>query len=150
MPFLAEASFDRVVANYVLMDVRDYEAAAEIARVLKPGGLFICVLSHNTLDGTWHTPARDSPRPEDRAGWFDDDYFVRRAGYIQWGTLKPFLSFHRPPRDYIAACKRSGLELRDLDEPEISEEGERDRPGYRVRLARRVPFWYVLKFLKPG
>ena len=118
MPFLAEASFDRVVANYVLMDVREYE---------------------------W-----DSPRPEDRAGWFDDDYFVRRAGYIQWGTLKPFLSFHRPPRDYIAACKRSGLELRDLDEPEISEEGERDRPGYRVRLARRVPFWYVLKFLKPG
>ncbi len=151
MRFLPTENFDRVVANYVLMDVRDYEAAiAEIARVLKPRGLFICVLSHNSLDGAWHIPAPDSPRPEDRAAWTDDDYFIRRAGYIQWGNLKPFVSFHRPLRDYITACKRSGLELRDLDEPEISEEGERELPAHRVRLARRVPFSYVLMFQKAG
>ncbi len=130
MPFLKAATFDAVVANYVIMDVRDYESAiTEIARVLKPGGRFVCVISHGTFDGRWHTPAGDSPRREDRAGWLEDDYFIRRAGYGQWGDLKPILSFHRPLRDYVAACKRSGLELRDLEEPEVSEEA--------VRICRR-------------
>lgn len=150
MPFLEDASFDAVVANYVLIDVLDYESAiAEIARVLKPGGRFICVLSHSSLDGRWHLLVTDSPRREDRAGWLDDDFFVRRAGYVQWGDLKPFLSFHRPPRDYVAACKRSGLELRDLDEPELSEEGRREFPAFYIRHSERAPFSYVLKFIKP-
>lgn len=149
MPFLADASFDAVVANYVLMDVRDYEAAvAEIARVLKPTGRFIAVISHNTLDGRWYVPAFDSPRREDRLGWLDDDYFVRRAGYVQWGNLEPFISFHRPLRDYAAAAKEVGLELRDLDEPEISEEGKRELSAAYYRVGQRVPFSYVLKFFK--
>ena len=42
MPFIASESVDAAVANFVLMDVLDYEAAiAEIARVLKPAGRFI-------------------------------------------------------------------------------------------------------------
>lgn len=149
MPFLADASCDAVVANYVLMDVRHYEAAvAEIARVLKPGGRFVCSLTHTTLDGRWHMSAPDSPRMEDRAFWLDDDYFVRRAGYIQWGELKPFLSFHRPLRDYIAACRQSGLELRDLEEPELTEEGRRTLHPVRVRQYRRVSYSYILRFTK--
>lgn len=151
MPFLEDASFDAVVANYVLMDVRDYEdAIAEIARVLKPGGRFVCAISHQTLDVRWHIPAPDSPRREDRAAWLDDDYFIRRAGYAQWGNFKPFLSFHRPLRDYVSACKRSGLELRDLDEPELSEEGVRELPAAMARQHRRVAYSYVLKFVKPA
>ncbi len=149
MPFLADASFDAVVANYVLMDVRDYKSAiAEIARVLKPGGRFVCAISHGSLDVRWHTPASDSPRREDRAAWVDDDYFIRRAGYMQWGGLKPILSFHRPLRDYVAACNQSGLELRDLDEPEVSEEGQRELHPTVVRHLRRAPFSYVLKFIR--
>ena len=149
MPFLDDASFDAAVANYVLMDVRDYESAiAEIVRVLQPAGLFVCAISPNTFDGRWHSPAFDSPRAEDRAGWIDDDYFIRRAGYAQWGKLKPILTFHRPLRDYIAVCKQAGLELRDLDEPEVSEEGEQELPAPFVRHLRRVPYSYVLKFTK--
>lgn len=149
MAFLANASFDAAVANYVLMDVLDYGAAiGEVARVLKPGGRLVCAISHSSPEGHWYVPAMDSPRREDRSGWLDDDYFIRRAAHIQWGDLKPFITFHRPLRDYIAACKRVGLELRDLEEPEISEEGERELPAVLVRLARRVPFSYILKFLK--
>jgi SAM-dependent methyltransferase len=149
MPFLPDASFDAAVANYVLIDVPDYEAAiAEIARVLKPDGRFVYTVSQRTLEFRWHAPAPDSPRREDRAAWMDDDYFVRRAGYEQWGELKPILSFHRPMRDYVAACQRAGLELRDIDEPELSEEGRRVLPAYLVRHDQRAPVSYVLKHVK--
>ena len=73
---------------------------------------------------------------------------MRRAGYIQWGNLKPFISFHRPLRDYVAACQAVGLELRDLDEPELSAEGRREFPGFYRRLSQRTPFSYVLSFVK--
>jgi SAM-dependent methyltransferase len=149
MPFLRDASFDAAVANYVLIDVPDYEAAiAEIARVLKPGGRFVYTLSHSSLEGVWHFSAPDSPRREDLAAWKDDDYFVRRAGYIQWGSLQPVLGFHRPMRDYVAACQRFGLELRDIDEPELSEEGKRELAAYLVRHNQRLPNSYVLKHVK--
>ncbi len=149
MPFLNGASFDAAVANYVVMDVRDYESAIrEIARVLKPEGRFVCAISHGSLDVRWHTPAHDSPRREDRTAWLDDDYFIRRAGYMQWGEMKPILSFHRPLRDYVAACTRAGLELRDLDEPEVSEEGVHELPAPVIRHLRRMPHSYVLKFVK--
>lgn len=149
MPFLDDASFDAAVANFVLMDVRDYEGAiAEIARVLRPRGLFVAVISPSSFEARWHTPAPDSPRREDRAGWIDDDYFIRRAGYSQWGDLKPLLTFHRPLRDYIAACKRSGLQLRDLEEPEMSDEAKREWPAAVIRHHARVSWAYVLKFVK--
>ena len=149
MPFLADDSFDAAVANYVLMDVRDYEhALREIARVLRPGGRLVAAISHQSLDFGWHRPAADSPRREERAGWLDDDYFVRCAGYIQWGELRPFLSFHRPLRDYVAAARAVGLELRDLEEPELSDEARRELPAWQRREERRCAVSYVLKWGK--
>jgi SAM-dependent methyltransferase len=149
MAWLHDASFDAVVANYVLMDVRAYESAIEeVARVLMPGGRFVYSLAHGTIDFQWHRPAADSPRKDDRVAWKDSGYFVRRAGYIQWGALQPFLTFHRPLRDYIAACKRVGLELRDLDEPYLTEEGQRVLPPSDVESARQAPISYVVKCVK--
>lgn len=150
MPYLADASFDAAVANYVLMDVLEYEAAmAEVARVLKPGGRFVLALVRNTMDFTWDQPAADSPRKDDRLGWRDRDYFVRRAGYVRWGAFQPFLTFHRPLRDYVAAGKAAGLELRDLEEPYLTEEGRRVLPPSEVACALQVPISHVLKFVKP-
>ena len=149
MPFLESASFDAAVANYVLMDVRDYAAAiAEIARVLKPGGRFVFSVMHAGPDGHWHLPAPDSPRHEDRAGWLDDDYFIRRPSEVQWGEFQPFLTFHRPLRDYVASCRQAGLELRDLEEPELSEEGRQALPPPRARDWQRIAVSYVLKCVK--
>jgi SAM-dependent methyltransferase len=146
MPWLEDASFDAIVANYVLMDVRAYEVAiAEIARVLKPGGRFVYSLVHNTINFRWDCPAADSPRKDDRVGWRDAEYFVRRAGYVQWGAFQPLLTFDRPLRDYIVACREVGLELRDLDEPFLTEEGQRVLPPSEVKSARHVPISYVLQ-----
>jgi SAM-dependent methyltransferase len=149
MPFLADSSVDLAVANYVLIDVRDYEnAIAEIARVLRPGGLFVYTLLHHTSVGDWQRPAPDSPRREDRAGWLVDRYFERRAVLAQWGDLQPVLGFHRPLRDYLAVCKRHGLELRELEEPELSVEGRRALPPPEARAAQRIAISYVLKTVK--
>jgi SAM-dependent methyltransferase len=149
MPWLEDATFDMVVANYVLMDVREYKNAIdEIARVLKPGGRFVFSLVHNTIDFQWDRPALDSPRKDDRVGWRDAGYFVPRAGYIQWGSFEPFLTFHRPLRDYVAACNAAGLELRDLDEPYLTEEGQRVLPPSEVESARLAPISYVLRCAK--
>lgn len=73
---------------------------------------------------------------------------MRRAQYIQWGQLAAFITVHRPLRDYIAAAKEAGLELRDLDEPELSDEGHGELPAFYVRSAQRTPFSYILKFVK--
>ncbi len=152
MPFLRDGTFDSAVANFVLMDVRDYEAAiGEIARVLKPGGRFVCTIARALRDGAWHAPAPDSPRREDRTEWKEHDYFVPRPVLISWPNqphLKPTLTFHRPLGDYVAACKRAGLALRDLAEPGISEEGERELPPHVLRHWRRIGHSYVLRFEK--
>lgn len=149
MAWLQDDSFDAVVANYVLMDVRGYEAAIEeIARVLRPGGRFVFSLVHNTIDFRIDRPAADSPRKDDRVGWRDAGYFIRRAGYVQWGSFQPFLTFHRPLRDYIAVCKHAGLELRDLEEPYLTEEGQRVLPPSEVESSRQTPISYVVKCVK--
>lgn len=47
MDFLADASFDKAVSNYVLMDIVDYVSALrEVYRILRPGGHFVVVFSH--------------------------------------------------------------------------------------------------------
>ena len=150
MPGLANASFDLAVANYVLMDVPDFEGAfQELARVLRPGGVLVASLSHQSLDFGWLLAAPDSPRREDRLAWTDDDYFVRRSSWISWPGMEPFLSFHRPLKDYIAAARSAGLALTDLDEPELSDEGRELLGPDEVRRSRRAPVSYVLRFEKP-
>lgn len=149
MPFLADASVDAAVANYVLMDVADYVGAmAEISRVLKPGGRLVCAISHQSTLFRWHKPALDSPRQEDRTAWQDDDYFLRAPGYTQWGSFRPVLGFNRPLRDYVATGKGCGLALRDLEEPELTEEARRTLPAHLLRQAQRAPVSYVVRFEK--
>lgn len=149
MSFLAGASIDAAVANFVLMDVADYAGAmAEISRVLKPGGCFVCAISHQSTRFRWHMPALDSPRREDYTAWQDDDYFVREPGYTQWGGFRPVLGFNRPLRDYVAAARHTHLALRDLEEPELTAEASRALPAHLRRHAQRAAVSYVLRFKK--
>jgi len=149
MPFLAGASFDRAVSNFVLMDVTDYEAAlGEVARVLKPGGVFVIVISHPCFacgPGGWEMPAADSPRPEERSAYRVDRYFDRGAYIGQWGNLKPVISFHRPLRDYWRAFAAAGFAVTGFEEPSVTERGRRELSPGRLRHVQRIPFSCIFR-----
>lgn len=152
MPFLADGTFDKAVANYVLMDVREYEkAVGEIHRVLKPGGVFVAVISHvcfSSGDARWHAPAADSPRHEDRAGLLADRYFHRGPIYSQWGDLDPVLGFHRPIRDYWQTFTQAGFRVEGFEKPSITDRGRRELPLSVVQKALRIPFSFIFRLVK--
>ena len=146
MPFLADASFDAAVANFVIQDVRDYATAiTEIGRVLKHGAPFIVVMPQGTPIRRWYRSAPDDPRKEHRPYYTDDGYFVRSGVYYDWSGHK-VLTFRRPIRDYVAACRKGGFTLTDLEEPEVSVEGRRTLPSYEVDDLQRQSLALVLKF----
>ena len=153
MCFLPNAYFDKAVANYVLMDVRDYRTALkEVFRVLRPGGCFVAVSSHPCFasgPAGWVTPAPDSPRPEDRYAWQVDRYFHRGPFFGQWGGLKPVLSFHRTLGDYWRAFAEAGFVVDDFEEPSITDRGRREMPSSVVEQCLRVPWSCIFRLVKP-
>ena len=152
--FLGDATFDKAVSNYVLMDIRDYEGALiEVARVLQPGGTFVVVISHPAFaggPGTFWTPAADSPRLEDREYYFTDGYFNRGPYLGVWENFDPVLSFHRPLRDYWRAFASVGFRIDDFEEPSVTERGRRELPAKRVMQSLRVPYSCIFKLTLPA
>jgi SAM-dependent methyltransferase len=152
MPFLASGSFDKAVSNYVLMDVRDYAAAArEVHRVLKPGGTFVAVIGHPCFQcgpDEWYKPAPDSPRLEDAAGWLVDRYFHRGPTVTQWGDFAPITGFHRPLRDYWETFRAAGFRVEGFEEPSVTERGRRELRASRVARCLRVPYSCIFQLVK--
>lgn len=115
---IADASVDRIVSNYVLMDLADHEAALRaFARVLRPGGFAVAIFLHpcfavpggpERLDGavryTWPFPYRVPHRFNERWGPFETE----------------FIGFHRPLSDYWRAIRAAGLRVDDFDEPIVA------------------------------
>ncbi|MGH7214397.1 MAG: class I SAM-dependent methyltransferase [Tepidisphaeraceae bacterium] len=152
MPFLRDASIDKIVSNYVLMDLRDYERAmTEAFRVLRPDGAFVVVISHPCFEAGqgWLVPAIDSPRPEERLGYLQDGYFHRGAYAGTWGNFDPVTSFHRPLRDYWETFRANGFEVEDFEEPSVSERGRRELPPWRVEKCLRIPYSCIFRLVKP-
>ena len=154
MDFLPNFGFDKAVANYVLMDIRDYSAALrQVYRVLKPGGSFVVVISHPCFasgPAGWVVPAPDSPRREDRFAFRVDSYFLPGPTLGVWGNLDPVLSFHRPLRDYWRAFVDAGFVVDGFEEPSISERGRRELPEWSVDQALRVPYSCIFRLVKPA
>jgi 2-polyprenyl-3-methyl-5-hydroxy-6-metoxy-1,4-benzoquinol methylase len=107
-------AFDTVIANMVLIDIPDYEAAIRsCAAALLPGGVFICTLLHPCFEESsiaWlekrSVETRDYLHPTTRE---------QRIGYL----------FHRPLSHYINTLLDAGFTLRRMIEPQLSEEGAR-------------------------
>lgn len=111
-----DASFDAVVACLVFEHIVEFDAAlAEVARVLRPGGLFLWFLNHPLLQ----TPG---------SGWIDDqimgEQYWRVGPYLRAdarleeispGVHLPYV--HRPLNEYVNAMVDFGLALDLMLEP---------------------------------
>lgn len=100
----ADASFDVVVCHMALMDIPDLaRAAAAVARVLRPGGVFVSSIVHPCYGP--HLEAID-------------DYLVegpyKKVGGPDW--LPPH-AYHRPLSTYVNALAAAGLSITQLVEP---------------------------------
>ena len=115
LPFAA-ASFDRVMAYNVLMDVADMAAVLrEVRRVLRPSGQLIASIVH---------PFRDRGRfagPEPEADFvLKGSYFgrVRFDGIEERdGKEMHFAGWSQPLESYAAALEQAGLAIASLREP---------------------------------
>jgi len=146
-------SFDLVVANVVLVDVRRYRRAiAELFRVLAPGGRFLFSLTHPSFEsptpGTWVREPEDSERIEDRLFLKVDRYFDRVGLY--WGpTDRPGVpGFHRPLRDYFEALFAAGFVMSGYEEPTATEPSLRRHHHVFADLLR-IPLFVIVEAVKP-
>jgi ubiquinone/menaquinone biosynthesis C-methylase UbiE len=152
MDFLPDGSIDMAVSNYVLMDVSDYIRALEhIYRVLRPGGIFVCVISHPCFSsgpGGWVIPAPDTPRREDWYALQVDNYFLRGPYFAVWGDFDPVLGFHRPLRDYWQAFTETGFMVEGFEEPSITERGRRELPLSLIEYSQRITYSCIFQLRK--
>jgi len=115
LPF-DDASFDRVVAYNMLMDVADMPAViAEAARVLSPGGTLTVSIVHPFTDrGRFTGPDVDAPFTV-TGSYYGRAHFSstdRRGGQVMH-----FAGWSHPLEEYTAALTAAGLAITELSEP---------------------------------
>lgn len=134
---IADGAVDRVVSNYVLMDLADHEAALRaLARVLRPGGVAVLVFLHPCFD----VPA--GPERLDGAVRYTWPwpYIERRRFTSRWGPFaSEFITFHRSLSDYVRAMRAAGFTVDELDEP-VVELGRTDVAPELVVRKRWTPY----------
>lgn len=115
-------TIDRIVSNYVIMDVPDLEKTVqEMYRVLKPQGEAVLIFSHPCF------PMYAIQYPSDLIisyGW-KSPYFKEHTMKMPiWAPYftEGFTMFHRPLSVYWKTFKKSGFQVIDFDEPLFSEE----------------------------
>jgi SAM-dependent methyltransferase len=146
---LADAQFDLVVANYVLMDTPDLGATTRaFARVLKPGGAAVLVFSHPCFPAGLATVSADGREVCYR---WDFSYFEpRRCADPPWAHFKEeFVWFHRPLSDYWKAFAGAGFAVVAFEEPRVTEDryhlAESER---KLRNSKTRPYSVAFKLRK--
>jgi ubiquinone/menaquinone biosynthesis C-methylase UbiE len=116
-------TFDVVICNMALMFIKHYEEAlAEVARVLKPQGIFVFSLLHPcflTPGSDWIMEDAGSAGKQKRIGWKTDNYHLRLAArdvMFVCDTQETYY-FCRTLEDYFRALRKQGLLVTDLREP---------------------------------
>lgn len=112
-----DQSVDRIVSNYVLMDVSDLMGTLRaFHRVLKPGGIAVTIFSHPCfpLSQADEIDAEGAMSLRWTGSYFKD----RRLDDPPWDHFTTgFVWFHRPLRQYWRAFRDAGFTIDDFDEP---------------------------------
>jgi SAM-dependent methyltransferase len=129
LPF-PDASFDAVVVCLVFEHIADHvPAIREIARVLEPGGRFLCFLNHPLLQAPNSGWVIDHVLEEQY--WRIGPYLVEDVTMEELapGVLLPFV--HRPLSQYINAMAAHRLLVERMEEPMPPERFLARAPEYR-------------------
>lgn len=151
---LEDGSFDLVVANMALMDIRDVAGALrEVSRVLAPRGRFVFSISHPCFDlddrSAWVVE-----RGRDPAGVFRDTYWRKVRNYrdersirVPWSISESEIgfttSYHRTLSTYSRLLRAAGLSIVRMEEPSPLPEAVRASPQGRFML--EVPLHLVVE-----
>ncbi len=142
LPF-ADRSFDLVVSYLSLIDIPDFATAiAEMARVLKPGGVLLIA----NLNG-FNTACGDT-------GWVRDarcellyypvdHYLEERAFRTAWRGIR-IGNHHRPLTAYMRVLLGAGLTLTHFEEPAPIA----GAPEPKADRYRRAPWFLVMEWRK--
>lgn len=146
---VGDALFDLIVANYVLMDTPDLDAAVvSFHRVLRPGGAAVLIFSHPCFpQGAAHAGGADGVEYRWDFSYFDES---RRVDPPWKHFRSEFIWFHRPLSQYWRAFAAAGFEVVDFDEPRITEDryAQIDDPRSLHKLRSR-PFSVAFRLRKP-
>lgn len=142
---LADATFDGVVCNMALMDIPDLAACTRaVARVLRPGGWFVCSITHPCLETALGKPRL--ARQPDGAVRETRSYFAQGP----WRSDNPdgvrgkVDAHHRTLSAYLNTLVGAGLRLERLAEPPATARHAARVPGHRD-----VPAILVARCVKP-
>jgi ubiquinone/menaquinone biosynthesis C-methylase UbiE len=119
---LPDASFDLVIANYVLMDTPDLQGTLHaFHRVLKRDGAAVLVFSHPCFPQGRATVSQNGDQIDYR---WDFSYFEpKKCIDPPWAHFTAeFIWFHRPLSDYWKAFRAAGFIVVDFEEPRITED----------------------------
>jgi SAM-dependent methyltransferase len=134
MPFLDDA-FDVVVSAFggIPFVADSAGVMREVARVLRPGGLFVFSVTHPTR---WAFP--DDPG---RAGLTVQQSYFDRTPYVEVdeGGTATYVEHHRTLGDRVRELVAAGLVLEDLVEPEWPEGHEREWGQWSPLRGRVMP-----------
>lgn len=137
---LAPGSFDLVVSYLSLLDIPGLAAAvSRIAGAVRPGGtVLIANLNSFSTAGTWVTG------PDGVARFVMDRYLEERAEWAAWRGIRVH-NWHRPLGTYMGLLLEHGLLLRHFAEPAPA-----GGDPARAERYRRVPYFHVMEWEKPG
>jgi ubiquinone/menaquinone biosynthesis C-methylase UbiE len=146
---IADASFDMVIANYVLMDTPDLRGTMNaFSRVLRTGGAAVLVFSHPCFPQGCATVSQNSD--EISYCWSFPYFESKKCTDPPWAHFKSeFIWFHRPLSDYWKAFLAAGFVVVDFDEPRIAEERYHLAPNEKkLRNSKIRPYSVAFKLRK--
>jgi ubiquinone/menaquinone biosynthesis C-methylase UbiE len=165
---LNDKSFDIVIANMCLMDMKNIEKAiSEISRVLKRGGNFVFSILHPAFSSYY--------QHWDTVDFKNKKTFARViCRYLTDGSEKTSLwessviatHYHRPLQTYVSLLKKSNFTIGDIREiatkKKITKEVQKDRDisqrrsRYRTEQEKRIreeatkeiPYFMIIQAIK--
>jgi ubiquinone/menaquinone biosynthesis C-methylase UbiE len=146
---LADASFDLVIANYVLMDTPDLQGTLHaFHRVLKTNGMAVLVFSHPCFP---QGRATVSDNGEEINYSWDFPYFEQQKCIDPpWAHFtSEFIWFHRPLSDYWKAFLAAGFVVVDFEEPRITADRYHlAKSARQLKNSQTRPYSVAFKLLK--